>query len=56
MLAVRRLCSWKSRSGTSGALTRASIVRKAAISATASASSPRVCNDVQPAWLPFTMA
>ena len=56
MFAVRRLCSRKSRRGTSGSLTRDSIVRKVTMSAAERARSPSVSNDVQPLSLPLTIA
>ena len=46
----------KSRSGTRGAETRDSITRKSPSNAAAAPSRPSVCAEVQPAWLPFTIA
>src|SRR5258706_5829782 len=55
-LAVATLRSANMRSGKIGCDTRDSMVRNAINSARAIASCASVCADVQPAWLPFTMA
>ena len=54
--AVATLRSRNRPSGMSGARTRASMPRKSARSAAATASRPIVWTDVQPASLPFTIA
>ena len=55
-LATATLRSRRRRSGIRGEATRASIARKSANSAAAPPSSPVVCADVQPWWLPLTIA
>ncbi len=54
--ATETLRSRKRRSGMSGDATRDSIHRKTASSTAAAPSRPSVCADVQPSWLPLTIA
>ena len=56
MFATTTLRSRKSPSGISGARPLASIPTKIASSTAAAPSSPSVWTDVQPSWLPLTIA
>ena len=56
VLATATLRSRNSPSGMSGESTRDSITRNTPSSSAATPSMPSVCADVQPSWLPLTIA